>query len=46
MSPSAEADWATTPALGLTFDEVVVFRPVSAVCVIMMSIVVSFFFIL
>jgi hypothetical protein len=44
MSPGAGADWATTPVPGLTFDDVVVFQPVSAVCVIMTSIVFSFFF--
>jgi hypothetical protein len=46
MSPGAGADWATTPAPGLTFDDVVVFQLVSTLCVIMTSIVVSFYFIL
>jgi hypothetical protein len=43
MSPGAGADWATTPAPGFSFDDIVVFQPVSAVFVIMTSIVVSFF---
>jgi hypothetical protein len=32
MSPPMGADWATSPAPGLIFDDVVVFQPVSAVC--------------
>jgi hypothetical protein len=41
MSPSAGADLATTPAPGLSFNDVVVFQAVSAACV--MSIVSLFF---
>jgi hypothetical protein len=29
MSPGEGADWATTPALGLTFDDVAVFQNIT-----------------
>jgi hypothetical protein len=29
MCPGEEADWATTPALRLTFDDVVVFQHIT-----------------
>jgi hypothetical protein len=29
MSPGERADWATTPALGLTFDDIVVFKHIT-----------------